>query len=164
MLLDKFIKFQKLKFSFFIFFCICFLFFSLNEVEATRCATDKDCPEGQQCLSGLCVGGGPGGEEGAPTTGYGLGEAANAAGLKAPSVSSIIGKIISAVLGFVGVIFLILMIYGGFLWMTAGGNEEQVKKARGLIINATIGLIIVIAAYGVVYFVVSQLLTVTAPS
>lgn len=41
-----------------------------------------------------------------------------------------IGQIISIVLSFVGVIFMILLIYGGFLWMTAGGNEEQIKKQK----------------------------------
>ena len=71
-------------------------------------------------------------------------------------LSVIVGKIISALLVFVGTIFLVLIIYGGFLWMTAGGNEEQIKKARGIITQATIGLIIVLAAYAITHYIVGK--------
>lgn len=74
-------------------------------------------------------------------------------------IESLISTIITAVLSFLGVIFLILMIYGGFLWMTAAGNEEQVKKSGQLITAAIIGLIIVISAYAISYFVMSNLRT-----
>ena len=77
-----------------------------------------------------------------------------------PSVTSpesIIAKVISTALSFLGVIFLILMIYGGFLWMTARGNDQQVDKAKNVIIAAVIGLIIVVSAYAITYFVVSEL-------
>ncbi len=67
-----------------------------------------------------------------------------------------IAMIIQVVLSFLGVIFFIIMIYAGFLWMTAGGNEEQLTKAKNLLKNGTIGLLIVLAAYAITYFVVSQ--------
>jgi predicted permease len=76
------------------------------------------------------------------------------------------GKIIAIALGFLGIILVILFIYGGFLWMTAGGNEEQIKKAKNILKNATIGLIITATAYAISYFVVDQLikvLTATSP-
>jgi hypothetical protein len=78
---------------------------------------------------------------------YGLGATGGAAGYnKAVATPDIIvGKIIRAVLVLVGVIFLVLIIYAGFLWNTAGGNEEQVKKAKKLISTSVIGLIIVLA-------------------
>ena len=63
-----------------------------------------------------------------------------------------IGKIIKAILSFLGVIFLVLMIYGGYTWMMAGGNEQQVSKARSIIINSIIGLIIIMAAWAITYF------------
>ena len=69
------------------------------------------------------------------------------------SIDTTIGGIIQAVMSFLGIIFLILMIYGGFLWMTAKGNEEQVTKAKNLIIAAIIGIIIVVSAYAITYFV-----------
>jgi hypothetical protein len=72
-------------------------------------------------------------------------------------LNSRIGLIISTALSFLGVIFLILMIYGGFLWMTAKGNEQQVEKAKTLITAAVIGLIIVISAYAISYFVIKNL-------
>lgn len=71
------------------------------------------------------------------------------------SPEGIISDIIGAFLSFLGVIFVILMIYGGYLWMTDRGNEDQVKKAKDLIASAIIGLLIVISAYAISYFVIS---------
>lgn len=63
------------------------------------------------------------------------------------------GQIISFVLSFVGVLFLGLIIYAGLLWMTAQGNEQKVEKAKDLLVNSVIGLIIVFAAYAITAFV-----------
>lgn len=63
------------------------------------------------------------------------------------------GKLIGVVLSFVGVLFLILMIYAGITWMTAAGNDQQVTKAKSLLINSIIGLIIIFAAYAITAFV-----------
>ncbi len=71
--------------------------------------------------------------------------------------TSTIGIIIQATLSLLGVIFIILMIYGGGLWMTAKGNEQQVDKAKDLITAAIIGLIIVVAAYAISYFVIKTI-------
>jgi len=67
------------------------------------------------------------------------------------------GKIIGVVLSFVGALFFILMIYGGFLWMTARGDEGQVTKAKDLIFAAVIGLVIIISAYALTSFLGTQL-------
>lgn len=67
------------------------------------------------------------------------------------------GQVIGVVLSFVGVLFLILMIYAGILWMTASGNEQQVAKAKGLLINAVIGIIIVFSAYALTTFLGTEL-------
>ncbi len=69
-----------------------------------------------------------------------------------------IGKIIQLALSFVGIILFLVILYGGFLWMTAGGNEEQVTKARTWIKNGVIGLIIIIASYAISAFVIQQLM------
>lgn len=74
-------------------------------------------------------------------------------------INSIIGKIIQSALSFLGVIFVILIIYGGYLWMNAKGNEQDVEKAKNLFIAAAIGLIIVISAYAISYFVIKSLST-----
>lgn len=70
---------------------------------------------------------------------------------------SIVGQVILTALSFLGIIFLILLIYAGFLWMTASGNDQQVSKAKSIITTAIIGLIIVLSAYSISYFVLSSL-------
>lgn len=69
------------------------------------------------------------------------------------SVSDIVGTVITTVLSLLGVIFLVLTVYGGYLWMTDAGNSEQVEKAKKIITAAVIGLIIVVAAYAITAFV-----------
>ena len=64
-----------------------------------------------------------------------------------------LGKIVNALLGFLGVLFIILIIYAGFTWMTAGGDEEKVKKAKGLLKNSVIGLAIVLGSYFIFFFI-----------
>ena len=65
----------------------------------------------------------------------------------------LIGLIIRAALGVVGSLALAVFIYGGLVWMTAAGNEDKVAKAKDTIKRAIIGLIIIIAAYSITYFV-----------
>jgi len=65
------------------------------------------------------------------------------------SVSQLYGKIIYAFLGLSGAVALIMFILGGFSWMTAGGNEEKVKKGRDTLIWATMGLVIIFSSYAV---------------
>lgn len=63
------------------------------------------------------------------------------------SIALTIGQFVLIAIGFVGVIFVVLIVYGGFLWMTAQGNEEQVTQSKTLIRNAVIGIIIVFSAF-----------------
>ncbi|OGY43660.1 MAG: hypothetical protein A3B89_04460 [Candidatus Buchananbacteria bacterium RIFCSPHIGHO2_02_FULL_40_13] len=67
-----------------------------------------------------------------------------------------IGKIVQIFLGFLGVLAVVLIIYAGFLWMTAGGDSSKVDKAKGYIKNAIIGIIIILAAYIITSFVLDQ--------
>lgn len=69
------------------------------------------------------------------------------------------GKLIGAFLSLFGIIFMVLMIYGGYIWMDARGREEELQKAKDIIRSAIIGLIIVMIAYLITYFVVSRLQT-----
>ncbi|MFH0814960.1 MAG: pilin [Candidatus Falkowbacteria bacterium] len=68
-----------------------------------------------------------------------------------------IGKIIGVVLGLLGVILIVLIIYAGFLWMTAGGEQKQVDKAKDYIKNAVMGLVIILLAYAITDFVIDKL-------
>ena len=69
---------------------------------------------------------------------------------------TIVGTIIGLFLGIMGILFLGLMVYGGYKWMIAQGREEEVTKAKDGIKQAITGLGIVIAAYAISYFVISQ--------
>lgn len=72
-----------------------------------------------------------------------------------------IGTIIKLLLTLLGVVVLVLIIYAGFMWMTAGGNTEQVDKAKKWLTNAVMGLAIILAAYAISSFVITNLLDVT---
>ena len=72
--------------------------------------------------------------------------------------SEILGKVVQAALSFVGVIFLSLTIYGGFLWMLARGEEAKIDKAKDIVKGAVIGLVITVGAYSITAFVVPKIL------
>ena len=62
-------------------------------------------------------------------------------------LNKFIGTIIKTGLGFLGVIFMMLIIWAGQMWMTASGNEEKIKTAESMIFNAAVGLMVTLAAY-----------------
>ena len=72
-------------------------------------------------------------------------------------VEGIISQVITTALTFVGVVFLGLAIYAGYNWMTAQGEEEKVTKAKDTLTAAIIGLVIVIAAYAISWYVIDVL-------
>lgn len=67
------------------------------------------------------------------------------------------GRFISVFLSLIGVIFVVLAFYAGFLWFTAQGDAAKVDKAKTLLTQATVGLMIVVFAYAITYFVVENL-------
>jgi len=75
-----------------------------------------------------------------------------------PELSEVVGKIINIALTLLGSIFLILILYGGFKWMTAGGDPGKVEKAMDIIKNSLIGLVIVMAAYIITTFVFTRMI------
>ncbi len=78
------------------------------------------------------------------------------AGLGTKSLGSIIGSIIHGILGTMGVIAIIIVIYAGFLWMTAAGSEEQIEKSKKLLLNGGIGLVIIFSAYAITTFILGS--------
>ncbi len=84
-------------------------------------------------------------------------EAAKAGNLTDVSIGILVAKGIQTVLSLLGVIFLGLTVAAGFKWMTASGNEEQIKKAINSLKAAIIGLLIVLAAYTITYFIFKAL-------
>ena len=69
----------------------------------------------------------------------------------------LVGQIINTFFAIVGVILIGLLLHAGYLWMTARGNEEHVSKAKEEIRDAIIGLIILVGAYAITYFVLGAL-------
>ena len=80
-----------------------------------------------------------------------------------PSAQEAIGQIIGIILSFLGIIFFVLVIYGGFLWMTAAGSEEQVGKAKKIIVYAAIGIIIILSAYVITNFITTEFTDIVTP-
>lgn len=82
----------------------------------------------------------------------------DAAGLNLPSTNQdpkdAAVSIVNYLMTFLGIIAVIVILYGGFQWLTAGGNEDKVGSAKKTIIAGVIGLIIIIAAYAIVQIVV----------
>lgn len=74
------------------------------------------------------------------------------------TLAETVGIAIKAVLSFVGVIFLVLMVYAGYLWFTSRGEEEPIKKAQKIILASVIGLVIVAGAYGATNLIVPIIL------
>ncbi len=72
--------------------------------------------------------------------------------------ASTVGTVIKAALSLTGVIFMSLIVYAGFLWMTAQGEESQIEKSQTMIRGAVIGLIITLGAYSITNFVVPKVL------
>ncbi|PJA47475.1 hypothetical protein CO172_01175 [Candidatus Uhrbacteria bacterium CG_4_9_14_3_um_filter_36_7] len=65
------------------------------------------------------------------------------------SVATIVGTIARVIMSLLGIVFVILIIVSGYQWMTAGGNEEDAKKAKQRMTNAVIGLVIVLSAWAI---------------
>lgn len=90
------------------------------------------------------------------------GQVGQNAGLGQPQpLTLIIGKIINIALGFLGIVLLAYLLYAGFLWMTAGGDDKKVGTAKAMISQAIIGLIIIVAAFAISTFVLGSLVNAT---
>ncbi len=78
-------------------------------------------------------------------------------GLGTTSLATMIGNVIGAFLGLLGVVLVVLVIYAGFLWMTAQGDPAQITKAKQIITSAVIGLVIIMSAYAITAFILNAI-------
>lgn len=76
-------------------------------------------------------------------------------------LKSTVGSIIKVALSFLGVVAIVIVLIGGFKYMTAGGSDEKTGDAKKYIISGIIGLAIILSAYAITQFVLSSLLTAT---
>ena len=81
----------------------------------------------------------------------------DALGLKNTDLIPTIGRIVTILLGLVGVVAVIMLIIGGFKYTVSGGNDKSVEAAKNQIMYAVIGIVITLLAAGIVQFVLSQL-------
>lgn len=102
---------------------------------------------------------------------FGITEAGDAAvkggyagGTTETTLAETVGLGIKMALSLVGAIFLALMVYAGYLWMTARGEEEPVTKARKIITACIIGLIIVVGAYSITDYVLVRVYSSVSPN
>lgn len=71
-------------------------------------------------------------------------------------LETVVGTGIRSALTLVGLVFLVLMVYAGYLWMTARGDETQIEKAKNIISSTIIGLVIVMGAYAITALVIGK--------
>jgi len=82
-------------------------------------------------------------------------------GLGAKDPRVIAASLINVILGFLGIIATVIVLMGGFKWMTAGGNEDKIEEAKHMMTAGFIGLLIILAAWGIAKFVVNLLFNAT---
>jgi len=83
---------------------------------------------------------------------------ATAAGLTSASdIPTLVGRGVSVVLGLLGIIFVVLVVYAGFLYLTSNGEEANVKKAKKMLTQAVIGMVLVASAYAISSYVIDAL-------
>ena len=123
-------KIQNFKKSFFVLlflFTICYLLFSISAV-----ALAQDWNQG-------------------------LDQFQTQTGLGNQDLATTIGRIVNIVLGFLGLIAVIIIVIGGFIWMTSGGAQDKIDKAKALIKAGVIGMIIIVLSFAAATFIVSLL-------
>lgn len=79
------------------------------------------------------------------------------AGYANTDIAAVIGNVVLTLLTLLGVVFIVLIVFAGFRWMLAQGEEQKITEARNLILHSIIGLLIVLAAYAISYFIISAL-------
>jgi hypothetical protein len=84
-------------------------------------------------------------------------EYATSIGLGSRDIRETVGGVIRAFMGLLGIVAVVIILLGGFKWMTAGGSEEKVNEAKKLIISGIIGLVIIMMAYAIASFVVGAI-------
>lgn len=75
-----------------------------------------------------------------------------------------VARLINVALSLLGIVAVVIILIGGFKWMTAGGNEDKVAEARKLIFSGIIGLAIILSAWAIALFVINQLNQATTDS
>lgn len=73
------------------------------------------------------------------------------------NLAVMLGRGINYMFGVVGVVFLVVILIGGYKWMAAGGNTDEISKAKTFILNGIFGLIVIFVAYALVFVILASL-------
>lgn len=92
----------------------------------------------------------------------GVGAIQNDIKLGGGDVRQTAARIINVALGFLGIIAVVIVLVGGFKYMVSGGNEDKTTEAKNLIVSGIIGLAIILSAWAITSFVISNLLNATS--
>lgn len=90
-----------------------------------------------------------------PDDPFGVNNVNNNLGLSGADLKLTIIAIIQVILGFLGLLAVIIILWGGFIYMTAAGDTAKVDKAKQMIISGIIGIIIILSAWAITSFVIS---------
>ena len=124
--------------------------------EKSPCTTTLDCGEGRTCdkisVPNVCT-----------SDTFGLNPVGNkvVGKLGNQDLRETAANLINVLLGILGLIAVVIVLAGGFKWMTAGGNDEKVTEARKMIFSGIIGLAIIMSAWAISLFVINQLSSAT---
>ena len=83
-------------------------------------------------------------------------ESLGGTGLGTVGLKEIIMRVVQILLGFLGIVAVIIILYGGYIYMTSEGEQDKIAKAKGILINAVIGLIIILSAFSIVTYVINK--------
>ena len=78
------------------------------------------------------------------------------------TLATIVGNTINVILSFTGILFICLLVYAGFLYLTSAGEEKGVAKAKKLISSSIIGILIIVASYAITTYVFEALVDITS--
>ncbi|MFH1430817.1 MAG: hypothetical protein ABIG71_04885 [Candidatus Uhrbacteria bacterium] len=84
-----------------------------------------------------------------------------ATGLSTKDVREVVARIINTAMGLLGIVAVVIILAGGFMWMTAGGDETKTGKAKKFIFSGVIGLAIVLTSFALARFVIESLISAT---
>jgi len=135
-------------------FALGLMLVSAGPVLAVDCTPACDADETCDTVAGTCVAIDAGGLD------LGLSKASTI-GLGNKDIRTTIADILRVAMGLLGIVAVVIILIGGFTWMTAGGNDEKVAEAKKWIFSGIIGLAIILSAYALSSWVIKELLTAT---
>ena len=91
----------------------------------------------------------------------GVGEIDNTLDLGRRSPIETVTRLINTAMIFLGIIAVAIILFAGFKWMTAGGSDDKIGEARKLMTSGVVGLIIILSAWGIAYFILENAVQVT---